>query len=204
TVRLFRCQENIAGANGHADLVADPRVSERHLKFDPRETHAHNAVSFPQIDDNAGEQILEASGYGEASTPGRVEDQVGRALSYDSSLVHGHDTFAQGLDFIAVVRHIKDGDGSRRIPPLQVVENRGLQPLVKSGERLIQQQHAGIGDQGARQSDALLFAAGNLSGLSRRQSLNMETLENLCGLGSLFGDGEVGEAIDYVLLDGQM
>ena len=62
---------------------------------------------------------------------------------------------------------VDEGDAKLALHAAQLLAHLDAQLLVERGQRLVEQQHARLGDRGARQRDALLLAAGKL----RRQPI---------------------------------
>ena len=52
-----------------------------------------------------------------------------------------------------------EGDAEPRLQLLELGAHADLEERIERRERLVEQQRLGVGDQGARQSDALLLAA---------------------------------------------
>ena len=57
---------------------------------------------------------------------------------------------------------VNEGDAELALHVAQLLAHLDAQELVERRKRFVEQQHARLGDRGARQRDALLLAAGKL------------------------------------------
>jgi predicted metal-dependent hydrolase len=97
----------------------------------------------------------------------RIVDRVGRGGLLDPALIHHHQYVGDGDRFELGVRHVHEGDAELLLHAPQFAAHAQAQIFVQRRERFVQEQHARIGNQCARQRHALLLAAGQL----RRQAI---------------------------------
>ncbi len=128
------------------------------------------------------------------------DDFVRRALGDDASGVEDNHALAQGKNFFAAVRDIKDGDAVSLVPLAQIVDDRCLRRSVERGQRFIEKQHGGIGHQGSRQCRALALSAGNFSRVARCKMRDSKCLENRGRLRCALRLRQMRQAILDVLL----
>ena len=99
------------------------------------------------------------------SSTGLLEDLLrGPDLSDAALLVHDRQAVGDGQRDLLVVRHVEDRDAQVLLQRLDLEAHLLAQVGVEVAERLVEQQQARLGDQGARQRDALLLPAGELRG----------------------------------------
>ena len=117
---------------------------------------------------DAAEQALDAIGLaheaGDEHVAGRVVEVAGRALLGDHAAVHHDDPVGDRQRLLLVVGHVDHGDAE---PPLQLADllaHAAAQPRVQVGQRLVEQEHGRLEDEGAGDGHALLLAARQLAG----------------------------------------
>jgi len=79
-------------------------------------------------------------------------------------LFHHDDDVGHGQSLALVVGDEDGGDAGLALDLLQFDPHLVAQVRVEGGERLVEQQHVGLDDNGAGQRDALLLAAGSSEG----------------------------------------
>ena len=84
---------------------------------------------------------------------------LGRTHLKDVAVIHDDDRIRHGKGFLLVVRHINKGDLKRLLHTFQLNLHLLAQLKIKRAERLVQQKHPRMVDQGARNCNALLLAA---------------------------------------------
>ena len=82
-----------------------------------------------------------------------------------TAMLVGH---RQRLDL--VVRHVDRGDAELALEPLELEAHRLAQLGVEVGQRLVEQQQRRLDDEGAREGETLLLAAGQLGRRAGRRS----------------------------------
>ena len=88
-----------------------------------------------------------------------AEQRLGRiALNADAAIEHG-DTVAGGERFLLVVRDVEEGGAGLALNALQLALHLAADLLVERGKGLVEEEHARLGRERARQCDALLLAA---------------------------------------------
>ena len=109
--------------------------------------------------------------------------------------VHEDDAVGDGKRLFLVVGdvHRRDADASLQATDLDA------QPLahlgVEVGQRLVEQQHARLDDERARQRDALLLAAGERRGLAAGDGLDVADLDQRQRLPHAQGDLRPGDTL---------
>ena len=101
-----------------------------------------------------------------------------RALGDDASGVEDQHALAQGENFFAAVSDIEDGNAVSLIPLAQIVDDLRLGRGIERGQRFVEQQNGGIGDERSGQSGALAFSPGNLSRVAPREVRDSKCLKN--------------------------
>ena len=126
-----------------------------------------------------GEQIGDADEFGGEAALRPAVDFLRRAELDQPSLGHDGDAVGErhGLGLV-----MGDEDGGQGEAPLQGAQ-LDSQPVaqlgVEIGERLVEQQHPGLGHQRAGQGDALLLAAGELARIAPGEALELDQRQGL-------------------------
>ena len=152
-------QQNIPRAYRHVHLFARRGITERDLNFACAiaQPHAHDAIGLAEIKHSSAQQIFKTSGLRKALAARRFEHLHGRAAADNASVLEHDHALAQRIHFLAAVRDVQNGYALGCIPGAQIVQDRGFQRRVQSRQRLIEEQHAGLGDERSCQGDALPF-----------------------------------------------
>ena len=107
-------------------------------------------------------------------------DELGRCAALEDPAVDDHaDPVGERGGVLEVVG---DEDGRQRELAEQLVQldpHRRLRVGVERRQRLVEQEHAGLERERARERDALALAAGQLADAGRRQVRDLEPLEQL-------------------------
>ena len=101
---------------------------------------------------------------------GVLVELAGRAHLLDHAVVHHRDGVGHGHGLLLVVGDVHEGDADLGLDPLELDLHLPAQLEVQRAQRLVEQQHAGLVDQGAAERDPLLLAAGELGGLAVARS----------------------------------
>ena len=205
-VRQFGGDEDIACANGDADFPTGGCVAQGDFDFAGGviERDPHDAVGGTMFNHDCGEDIFKAGGMGEFDRARRIEDGARRACFLDAAVDECHDSLADGVDFFAIVGDVKDRNAIGVIPGAKVFEYGTAQGGIEAGERFIEKQNSGAGDEGAGEGNALLFAAGEFGGAPGQQILDTKFGCDVVRPLYLFRDGELAEAKANILFDGEM
>ena len=95
--------------------------------------------------------------------------------------MHQHDAVGDGKRLLLVVGHVDHGDPDAPLEPADL----DAQPLahlgVEVGERLVQQEHAWLHDERARQRYALLLTARQRGGSAVRDAGSIADLDQVEG-----------------------
>jgi hypothetical protein len=110
---------------------------------------------------------------------GVVVDLVRRADLLDHAVVHHHHGVGQRHRFFLRVRDVHEGQAQFLLPAPQLGAHLDAQERVERRQRLVEQQHARLGDERARQRHALLLAAGELAGLALGQVAHGDALQQV-------------------------
>ena len=76
--------------------------------------------------------------------------------------VHDHDAIRHRQRLVLIVRDVEKGRAGLALHPAQLPLHQAAQREIERTERLIEQQHGGVQDEGASERDALLLTAGEL------------------------------------------
>ena len=106
-------------------------------------------------------------------------DRVGVGELLDAPVAHDRDAVAHRERLALVVRDEDEGDAEPRLEQLELELHLFAQLPVERAERLVEQQHGGAVDEGARERDALLLAAGELRGLAVGEAAHLHQVERL-------------------------
>ena len=83
--------------------------------------------------------------------------------------LHHGDAVAHRQRLLLVVRDVDEGDADLALDALQLDLHLLAELEIERAERLVEQQHLGLVDQGAGQRDALPLAARELGRLARAE-----------------------------------
>ena len=81
----------------------------------------------------------------------------------DATAVHYGDPIGHGQRLLLVVRHQNGRDAILALQPLHLDLHVESQVLVERTEWLVEHENLGVDGEAARESDALLLAAGELA-----------------------------------------
>src|SRR5262249_33650537 len=155
----LRGEQNIACADGNVDACASGGIAEGNLEFCFRasEPRAHDAIGFADFLNDRGEVVFKSGSVGQAFAARRVEYRVRIAVGDDATTVESDDAIAKGVDFIALVSNVKDGQLANTIPGAKVVDDSGFQFGIETFERFVEENGARRGSQSSGEGDALCF-----------------------------------------------
>ena len=124
------------------------------------------------------EDVFEACELCDGFAARAVEDFVGSAFGDDAAGFEDENAVAEAEVFTAIVRYIKDRDRVIAVPGAEVVDDAALGGGIEAAERFVEKKKCGFGDQGAGESNALAFAAGDAVGLAASKRGDAERFEN--------------------------
>src|SRR6267154_5826390 len=127
-----------------------------------------------------------------------------RALSNDAALLQYEHAFTQGNHFFAAVRDIQDGNVVRLIPTAKIVDDFCFGCDVQSSERLVKQEHSGVGNQGTRESHPLALSARDFRGPLPAEVFDTKLLQYGCCQRLAAGTRKMRETVFGILLNRQM
>ncbi len=108
-----------------------------------------------------------------------VVDVVRRAGLLDAAVVHHHHGVGQGHGLLLRVRDVDEGQAQFLLPAPQLRAHLHAQEGVERGQGLVEQQHARLGDERARQRHALLLPAGEFARLALGQVAHGDALQQV-------------------------
>ena len=97
----------------------------------------------------------------------------------DAARVEHGDAVGERERLFLIVRHEDEGDAEIALDLLQLDLHLLAELEVQGTERLVQEQHLGLDDRGARECDALSLTAGELRGLAVGEVLQAHRGERL-------------------------
>ena len=132
-----------------------------------------------------------------------VVDLLGRAHLGDETLLHDDDLVGEGHGLALVMGHVHGGDARPLLDAADLGAHGDAELGVQVAEGLVEQQHAGLHDQGAGQRHALLLAAGELVGHAALHALEAHQSEDVRdpALDLVLGDLADLEAVGHVVED---
>ena len=99
-------------------------------------------------------------------------------------VIHDDDEIGERQRLVLAVRHVHEADAELALEALQLLAHAHAQERVERGQRLVEQQHAGIGDERARKRHTLLLPAGELRRQPLRLRLHLDKAQHLMRLGA--------------------
>ena len=178
------------GSHGDDDVLPDGGMGGG-IRHQPGEAEP----SLCGHDGSSGHRVmlreLPVNGIGDADEVG--DEAVHRALVelrrcsllLDAAMVHDDDDVAHGQGLLLVVRHVDERDANLLLQRLELQLHLLAELEIQGAQRLVQEQHRGVIDQGAGQGHTLLLAAGELPGapaLVPAQAHELQGLANPAGL----------------------
>ena len=156
--------------------------------------------------DLAVEQVAHAKKSGHELGCGSLVEVLRRAELLDAPGAHDGDPVGHRHRLFLVVGDVDEGDADLGLDPLQLELHLLAQLEVERAERLVEEQHARMVDQGPRQRDALLLAAGELRWLALLIARQLDQLEQRGDLlpHLAVGYAAAAEAERDVLEDGEV
>src|SRR5664280_2070193 len=128
-------------APADADAKASTMTAELHLAVG-----APCRVEKHRLAHEAGDEL---------ARPPFVE-LVGRACLGDDAVIHDDDAIAHRKQPRLVVRDVGDGEAEALLQGTDLLAHRAAQTRVEVRERLVEEQHGRLEDEGAGECDALL------------------------------------------------
>ena len=120
----------------------------------------------------------------------RVEQLVRAALLLDPALVHHHHQVGQRHRLLLGMGDVDEGHRQLGLPLLELGPHPDAQERIERRQRLVEQQHLGLGDQRPGQRHALLLPAGELAGPAVRERAERHPVEQLAGARVALGLGD--------------
>ena len=149
------------GSSPRASTAQRPDIADRKGKAGAvlggdRRGAVHRAL------DGAREHVLSADEARHVGIARGDEDVAGAGGLLDAAMRHDDDRVGDRDGLELGMGDMDEGDAELLLHAAQLAAHAQAQVFVERGQRLVEQQHARIGDQRARQRHALLLAAGEL------------------------------------------
>ncbi len=135
---------------------------------------------------------------------GVLVELAGCAHLLDHAVVHHRDGVGHGHGLLLVVGDVHERDADLGLDPLELDLHLAPELEVEGPERLVEQQHAGLVDQGAAQRDALLLPAGEQGRLAVLVAAELDQLDHVGGLLLVVGHPTAPQSEGDVLADRQV
>ena len=132
--------------------------------------------------DRALDQVGLAEEVGDERAARVLVELGGRAHLLDDALVHHRDRVGHGHGLLLVVGDVHEREAHFGLDPLELDLHRAPQLEVERAERLVEQEHLGLVDEGPGQRDPLLLAAGELGRLLAPLCLELDQGQHLVDL----------------------
>ena len=137
----------------------------------------------------AADQVRDADKTGDKGCSGVLVDLRRGAHLLDLALVEHRQPVAHGQGFFLIVGDVDEGDPDPLLDGFQLDLHLLAQLQVQGAQRLIEQQHARMVDQGARQGDTLALPAGKLGRFPAGQTGQAHQVEHFFDPPLAFGLG---------------
>ena len=145
-------------------------------------------------DDLAGQDVRLADEVGDEGGGRGVVELARGSLLGDHRAVHDDDAVGDGERLLLVVGDVGDGQAELLLQLADLVADAAAELGVEVRERLVEEQHLRLEDQGARDRDALLLAAGELGGEAGLEAGQADERQAVGGAGRGLAPVEAGEA----------
>lgn len=125
---------------------------------------------------------------------------------FDAALAHDGETIGEGERFLLIVGDVDGGDRRCSAEPADLGAHVVPQFGVEVGEWFVEEEDVGLDGERAGERDALLLAAGELSGLALGVLVHLDEGEGFGGALAALGAGEfaLAQAELDVLEDGHV
>src|SRR5258705_1959387 len=100
--------------------------------------------------DIAAQNIVPADEARNEYGPGPIEYGARRRCLFDATLIHHDNQIGESQRLVLAVCHVDEADAELPLEALQLLAHAHAQERVECGKRLVEQQHARIGDERAR------------------------------------------------------
>ena len=137
------------------------------------------AVVDAAVDDRALEPVHRADELGDERRRGRAVHLRGRAHLLDAAAVHHRDVVGDRERLFLVVRDVERRDPELELDAPDLLAQLHAHLCVERRERLVEEQHARLDRERARERDALLHAAGELMRIAVARVPEADELEQL-------------------------
>ena len=108
-----------------------------------------------------------------------VVDRARRSDLLDAPVVHDHHRVRDRHRLLLRVGDVDEGDPEVALQPPELPAHAHAQERIQGGERFVEQEHRGVGDERAGERDPLLLPAGELRGHALPVVVHVDQLELL-------------------------
>ena len=165
--------------NDAARRQAGPQCRDR----DPVRAAQSGALRVGGLD-VAAQNVVPADEARDEGGLGPIEYGARRRCLLDATLIHHDNEIGESQRLVLAVGHVDEADAELPLEALQLLAHAHAQERVECGKRLVEQQHARIGDERARERHALLLPAGQLRREPLRLGLHLDKAQHLTRLGA--------------------
>ena len=131
------------------------------------------------VDNRAFEAVHRADELGDERRRGRAVHLRGRAHLLDAAAVHDRNVVGDRQRLLLVVRDVERRDPELELDAPDLLAQLHAHLRIERRERLVEQQHARLDRERARERDALLHAAGELVRVAVARVAEPDELEQL-------------------------
>ena len=140
---------------------------------------AHTDHAAGALGDLARQQVRLTEEVGHERRAWTLVDLRGWAHLLDDAVVHDRDGVGHRHGLLLVMGDVHERDADLCLDPLELDLHLSAELEVQGPERLVEEEHVGLVDERARNRDALLLAARELSRLAPRHGAELHELEHV-------------------------
>ena len=166
-----------ADEHGHRGAHPEPARVARAHDADAGDRHVRPALA--EALDPAREDIGRADELHHEAVGGVAVDLRRRADLQDAAPIHHRDAVGHGERLVLVVGHVHEGDPDPALQPRELGLHLLAQLEIEGAERLVEQEHRRLVDQGARQRHPLALPAAELARPPLLEPLERDQAEHL-------------------------
>ena len=206
-----RVDPQALGPHGDLDLRAGdgPCVGIRHHPCQAESrVRFHDAASGRRVvlHEPAVDRVGDADEVGDEAVDRALVELRRPALLLDAAVLHDDDRVAHRQGLLLVVGHVHERDPDLPLELLELELHLLAQLEVERAERLVEEEHGGMVDEGPRERHALLLAARELpgpAGAVARQPHELQRLADAVAL-VVLADALLAQPVAHVLGDGHV
>jgi hypothetical protein len=141
--------------------------------------HVDHRRAVADLDDGAVQAVRLAQEVRDVARDRPLVELARRAQLLDPPGVHDRDGVGHRHGLLLVVRDVHERAAHPVLDPLELQLHLPAQLEVERPERLVEQQHLGLVDEGAGHRHALLLTAGQLAGLAAAEALQLHQRQHV-------------------------